>query len=195
MSDIGLLMTSVLLVGQKVASNLPQQLLVQHESNLLQESAHLINSTTTLQVTPPEFSHDNTFSLPRFSSNPNVKKILSNLLDKVSEKGLSDLEPDELSTSMLVAQREIIADDSNSSVIAAINRRRSTSNLPRVEFGDSGITVRVVQKLLVSSGYSLDVDGFFGALTETAVKAFQTQRNIVTDGIVGQNTWRELTFP
>jgi murein L,D-transpeptidase YcbB/YkuD len=67
------------------------------------------------------------------------------------------------------------------------------NQLPILSFGNSGVTVRVLQKLLVSNGYAMRVDGVFGALTETAVQAFQNQRNIQVDGIVGQRTWYELT--
>lgn len=66
-------------------------------------------------------------------------------------------------------------------------------SLPPLGFGNSGIAVRVLQRLLLSNGYSVRVDGMFGALTEAAVKAFQNKRNLVVDGIVGQRTWYELT--
>lgn len=65
--------------------------------------------------------------------------------------------------------------------------------LPPLGFGNSGVAVRVLQRLLLSNGYSVRVDGMFGALTEAAVKAFQNKRNLVVDGIVGQRTWYELT--
>ncbi|BAY30034.1 peptidoglycan binding domain-containing protein [Tolypothrix tenuis PCC 7101] len=72
---------------------------------------------------------------------------------------------------------------------------RATANLslPTLRFGDSGDAVRVLQRLLLGNGYSVKIDGVFGALTETAVKAFQNQGNIKADGIVGSNTWRKLT--
>ena len=69
----------------------------------------------------------------------------------------------------------------------------SNSGLPSLRFGNSGDAVRVLQRLLLSSGYSVRLDGNFGALTETAVKAFQSQRNLLADGVVGSRTWRELT--
>jgi peptidoglycan hydrolase-like protein with peptidoglycan-binding domain len=69
----------------------------------------------------------------------------------------------------------------------------SLQNLPTLRFGSSGNAVRVLQQLLISNGYSVRIDGYFGALTETAVKAFQSRRNLVVDGIVGPKTWRELT--
>ncbi|KAB8321228.1 peptidoglycan-binding protein [Tolypothrix campylonemoides VB511288] len=65
--------------------------------------------------------------------------------------------------------------------------------LPALGFGNSGVAVRVLQRLLLSNGYNVRVDGMFGALTEAAVKAFQNKRSLVVDGIVGQRTWYELT--
>lgn len=66
-------------------------------------------------------------------------------------------------------------------------------NLPTLRFGSSGNAVRALQRLLRSNNYFIGVDGSFGAVTETAVKAFQEQRGLITDGIVGPRTWRELT--
>ncbi len=66
-------------------------------------------------------------------------------------------------------------------------------SLPTLRFGDSGDSVKVLQRLLLQNGYAIEIDGNFGALTETAVKAFQSQRNLVADGVVGSRTWRELT--
>jgi peptidoglycan hydrolase-like protein with peptidoglycan-binding domain len=71
-------------------------------------------------------------------------------------------------------------------------RAISNASLPNLRFGDSGDAVRVLQRLLLNNRYAVKVDGVFGALTETAVKAFQSQRNLKTDGIVGQRTWRDL---
>lgn len=69
----------------------------------------------------------------------------------------------------------------------------STSNLPTLRFGDTGSSVRVLQRLLRSNGYPVNVDGSFGALTESAVRAFQSRRGLVADGVVGPRTWGELT--
>jgi hypothetical protein len=66
-------------------------------------------------------------------------------------------------------------------------------NLPTLGFGSSGVSVKVLQRLLLSNGYAVRVDGVFGALTESAVKAFQNRRNLGVDGVVGSRTWRELT--
>ena len=66
-------------------------------------------------------------------------------------------------------------------------------SLPILTFGSSGLSVRVLQRLLLVNGYPIRVDGNFGALTEIAVKAFQTKRNLTIDGVVGLQTWQELT--
>ncbi|NWF62587.1 MAG: peptidoglycan-binding protein [Fischerella sp.] len=71
--------------------------------------------------------------------------------------------------------------------------RYTGSDLPILRFGYAGNAVRVLQRLLLSNGYAIQVDGAFGALTEAAVKAFQNRRNLASDGIVGQKTWYELT--
>ncbi|MEM9923851.1 MAG: peptidoglycan-binding domain-containing protein [Cyanobacteria bacterium P01_D01_bin.50] len=68
-----------------------------------------------------------------------------------------------------------------------------TGSIPILSFGTFGLSVRVLQRLLLANGYPIRVDGNFGALTETAVKAFQSNRNLTTDGVVGQQTWQELT--
>ncbi len=65
--------------------------------------------------------------------------------------------------------------------------------LPNLSFGTSGLSVRILQRLLLANGYPIRVDGNFGALTETAVKAFQSNRNLTIDGVVGQQTWQQLT--
>lgn len=53
--------------------------------------------------------------------------------------------------------------------------------------GSTGNKVRELQTLL-----KIKVDGHFGPATEKAVLAFQDQRNLETDGIVGLKTWEKL---
>jgi len=69
----------------------------------------------------------------------------------------------------------------------------SVNRLPTLRFGDRGSAVRVLQRLLVSKRYPIRIDGDFGVLTETAVKAFQSRRGLTVDGIVGPRTWRALS--
>jgi peptidoglycan hydrolase-like protein with peptidoglycan-binding domain len=65
--------------------------------------------------------------------------------------------------------------------------------LPNLSFGNSGVSVSILQRLLLANGYRIRVDGNFGALTEIAVRAFQSNRNLTIDGVVGQQTWQQLT--
>jgi hypothetical protein len=53
--------------------------------------------------------------------------------------------------------------------------------------------VAEVQARLVAAGCGpVDVDGVFGNETESAVKLFQTRRDLAPDGVVGPLTWSEL---
>ncbi|AKT37241.1 peptidoglycan-binding domain-containing protein [Chondromyces crocatus] len=52
--------------------------------------------------------------------------------------------------------------------------------------------VRRLQRLLVQLGFRLDTDGLFGRGTDDAVRAFQSSRGLLPDGIVGRDTWGAL---
>lgn len=57
----------------------------------------------------------------------------------------------------------------------------------------SGTTVRVVQVILHSLGYSDyvgTVDSIYGTNTKNAIMRFQRSQKLSDDGIVGPNTWR-----
>lgn len=63
---------------------------------------------------------------------------------------------------------------------------------PLVRQGDKEHPVQTLQYLLRARGHSVVVDGIFGPATDVAVRAFQGQRGLAVDGIVGPNTWRAL---
>lgn len=54
--------------------------------------------------------------------------------------------------------------------------------------GDKGIYVTDLQKQLLNAGIKINVDGDFGPATETAVRSFQAENGLVSDGIVGPKT-------
>ena len=61
--------------------------------------------------------------------------------------------------------------------------------------GDRGKEVSDVQKRLHGLGYDLGnegLDGFLGPASQLALRAFQQQRGLLVDGILGPNTWHEL---
>ena len=61
-----------------------------------------------------------------------------------------------------------------------------------VRNGSQGQGVRAVQRQLNARGSSLAVDGIFGPLTDTAVRAYQQRASVAVDGIVGPETWQAL---
>lgn len=66
------------------------------------------------------------------------------------------------------------------------------SGLPVLFRGSTGDAVTNVQRLLVSKGYPLALDGDFGAATEVAVKHLQVFAALAPDGVVGAKTWAAL---
>ena len=66
---------------------------------------------------------------------------------------------------------------------------------PTLKKGDQGSFVTLLQTKLIQLGYDLapyGADGKFGAKTETALKAFQSDVGIHADGICGKQTWDKL---
>ena len=68
----------------------------------------------------------------------------------------------------------------------------SVSPWPLVRRGDQQHPVQTLQYLLRARGHTVTVDGIFGPNTESAVRAFQQEKNLSVDGIVGPNTWSAL---
>lgn len=66
------------------------------------------------------------------------------------------------------------------------------SNYPTVQYGSSGETVRQLQRALNQVGYSLEVDGGFGAKTRAAVIDYQKKNNLRVDGVAGSETMGSL---
>jgi peptidoglycan hydrolase-like protein with peptidoglycan-binding domain len=60
--------------------------------------------------------------------------------------------------------------------------------------GDSGEAVKALQNQLSVQGYSMTVDGAFGSGTNSQVQAFQSNRQLTVDGVVGINSWNHLTM-
>ena len=63
---------------------------------------------------------------------------------------------------------------------------------PLVKRGDNIFPVRPLQQLLRARNHPVAVDGIFGPITESAVKAFQQSKGLAADGIVGPQTWPKL---
>jgi peptidoglycan hydrolase-like protein with peptidoglycan-binding domain len=63
-------------------------------------------------------------------------------------------------------------------------------NTPQLARGAHGAAVSGLQQGLSTLGAGA-IDGIFGPQTEHAVKAYQTDRGLTADGIVGDHTWWE----
>lgn len=67
-----------------------------------------------------------------------------------------------------------------------------------LRFGDTGTGVQSLQFYLKTiAAYNpflqdLDIDGFFGRGTESAVRTFQTTYGLSSDGVVGESTWNRI---
>ena len=79
--------------------------------------------------------------------------------------------------------------------VDGIAGQATLAGCPVVRKGAKGNVTKLIQKRLLSLGYKLPkwgADGGFGDETVDAVKAFQANNGLSVDGIVGQNTWRNL---
>ena len=63
---------------------------------------------------------------------------------------------------------------------------------PLVRRGDKEHPVVTLQHLLRARGQAVAPDGDFGPLTDAAVRAFQREKRLDVDGVVGPDTWRAL---
>jgi N-acetyl-anhydromuramyl-L-alanine amidase AmpD len=178
MSEVSLLITGVLSTRQPILLFSPEQqqlhLDIVEQKSINKQTSKLI---PTAQVTPPEFIRsNNTFAHQDspIASQPQV------ILEKIPARKLFD--PD-----------NSLAISKTSQDILALYQNAGSQAMPTLHFGSSGISVRILQRLLAANGYGIQIDGVFGPLTETAVKAFQSQRHLPTDGVAGHKTWWELT--
>jgi peptidoglycan hydrolase-like protein with peptidoglycan-binding domain len=63
---------------------------------------------------------------------------------------------------------------------------------PQIRQGAKEHPVPTLQHLLRAQGQTVTVDGIFGPETDAAVRAFQQQKHLAVDGIVGPLTWGAL---
>lgn len=79
--------------------------------------------------------------------------------------------------------------------VDGIAGKNTLAGCPTLRKGAKGNITRIMQKRLISLGYSCGstgADGDFGKNTYSAVKRYQKAKGLTQDGIVGQNTWRKL---
>lgn len=82
---------------------------------------------------------------------------------------------------------------SGSADARAVSGRGQTRSAKLIKRGDRSVEVSDIQARLRAVGFQIDDEnGSFGDSTEQALKAFQQQRHILADGVVGPNAWNEL---
>ncbi|MBD2296922.1 peptidoglycan-binding protein [Anabaena sphaerica FACHB-251] len=182
MTEIGLLMTGVLSTTQPNLPHLPEQRPFQTENGVQKSTnSQLSQLTSTSQITPPEFMTADARDKPKISVLANQRH---KILTQIRQKHLSSISFELADAQDIPTKEQLLAR------YPAYNRQP----MPTLRFGSAGMSVRIMQRLLVSNGYGIRVDGIFGPLTEAAIKAFQNQRNLLVDGVVGQRTWWELSI-
>ena len=73
-------------------------------------------------------------------------------------------------------------------------KAKAKRNKMLLKIGNRGSNVKYLQSKLLSKLYAVGpIDGIFGKGTERAVKLFQKDNKLVTDGIVGAKTWNKLS--
>lgn len=65
--------------------------------------------------------------------------------------------------------------------------------LPVLRKGCKGDSVRALQAQLVGYGYTLAVDGSYGAKTENAVECYQEDNDLTVDGVAGPKTRKTMS--
>ena len=77
--------------------------------------------------------------------------------------------------------------------VDGITGPNTLNGCPTLRKGARGNITKLLQEKLVSLGYNTNgVDGIFGSATDNAVRLYQRANRLVSDGIVGKNTWRKI---
>lgn len=66
------------------------------------------------------------------------------------------------------------------------------ANIPYAQRGTKGPLAAAIQAALCEAGHSLEIDGEFGPLTETALREYQKKNGLEVDGVAGPATYAKL---
>lgn len=90
-------------------------------------------------------------------------------------------------------QKECNKQGFSNQVVDGIAGKNTLNGLPTLQQGAKGNITKLLQEKLTQIGYSTNgADGIFGNYTRTAVIKYQKAKGLITDGIVGKETWRSL---
>lgn len=77
-------------------------------------------------------------------------------------------------------------------VVDGIFGNQTKSKCPSIRKTTTGNIQWLIQAMLICKGYTLTLDGIYGAETENVIKQFQKKMGIVVDGITGPQTLEKL---
>lgn len=77
-------------------------------------------------------------------------------------------------------------------VVDGIFGAKTKSACRNIKQGHSGNITWLIQAMLLCKGYTIDVDGIYGANTTATVKTMQSRNKLSVDGIAGKNTQEKL---
>jgi len=87
----------------------------------------------------------------------------------------------------------VAGDNTWKALDAAIKAKKVALAIKTLRKGSRGPLVRTLQERLISAGYPIQpVTDYFGIQTDTAVRNLQRKNKLLSDGIVGPNTWFAL---
>lgn len=130
---------------------------------------------------------DNEKDMERFNSTNMANAIVSGIVGETGHNEVVELSMDKDSYIFKELQHEINVQGFGDIAEDNIPGPITLSHCPMLRRGAQGNITRILQKLL-----GVDPDSIFGGDTERAVMQFQNSHGLVSDGIVGQNTWRAL---
>ena len=124
-----------------------------------------------------------------------------------SESDLSFLPPDKVATTISFPSPLTTPDCGLSSCENSENLISSTTTvtpaLPRcdeygynetlpLEYCEEGRGIQYAQQILVSLGYDIEIDSYFGPASHAAVRDFQYRRGLPVTGKIDVDTWKAL---
>jgi peptidoglycan hydrolase-like protein with peptidoglycan-binding domain len=186
-------------VGNRVVATFVNALAVQREKEgdgpteavgIIQQQLNAVGAAPRLAITG-RFDAQTTAATKAFQ-----KTLIAAKVPGVTEDGIVD----GATKVQLNARAPSVTISGNKTVVTGPGNTQQLLNPAlgthaQVQAGAKGIAVRELQERLNNSGAAkpkLRVDGDFGPLTDTALKAFQTGAKVAANGIADPATWAKL---
>lgn len=96
------------------------------------------------------------------------------------------------SSSAVASTSTSTSTDTGSSDSSSTDTSSGSSTYTSLSYGANGTAVTNLQKALKNLGYNVVVDGDYGALTQSAITAFQKLNGLTVDGVAGALTQEKL---